>query len=156
MGFLSLVLNFNEDNLAFFLLDYFYIHCYKPMPKTDYFTELRIKSLHFMANLRDVLKYPKFSNSELTDMSMADINSHLFSDSKTLDCLSLKTTVFLQSRLKSMETTHKASSSVQSVLTDLSNSLAEKDLPVDLLDQYGLFIAFEDNTADICLPFDLQ
>lgn len=154
--FLSVALDFNEDTLAFFLLDYFYVNCYKPLVEVNASSAILTKSRHFMANLRDILKYPKFSSSDIANISIADINSHMFMAIDDLDTVSLQVAVFTRSSLQFVSVSYKSYSPVQAMLDDLTVKLSGCRHELCDLDQYGLFVAFDDHTADISLPFDLQ
>lgn len=161
--FFSLILGFDEDSFTFFLLEYFYVQVYTKLEflelDDEELSEIKEKSNLFMGNLRDILKYPKFSNIELVALNIEDLKLYLFRSLQDLRKINLEIHIFLENRIIKRSFEYDYFEPVQHLIEDLQRLPDLKTTEHKaIVEQYDLFIAFDhdDESSDIALAFDLQ
>lgn len=115
-----------------------------------------VRSRQIISNLGDVLKYPKFSSGHLASMSQADIDRLLFADANSLQGGTFFVRMYTKNSVQTREVAYRSSNPVHSLIEELRRLAGESGVEEPVLSQYGLFLAFGDDTADIALPFDTQ
>ena len=153
------MLNFNEDDFASFILDYFYYHCFRRLETFFENNELRqqmAKARQVLGSLRDVLKYPKLSSGHLASMSLDDIDRLLFRRTDDIERCSFDIRIYAGRNIQETGLVFETSKPVQSLVLQLRSVASQAGVDESLLQQYGLFLAFADDTPDIALPFDAQ
>lgn len=158
MMFFTFILNFDEDEFADFVLSYFYKYCYEKLEifyETPYLAEVKTKARYIIGNLRDVMKYPKFSSGHLSSICLQDIDSYLFRITSDYQKSEFLIHVYSKATIKIVKLEFEAHQTVQHMVSELRKIL-EKECTEKVLQQYGLFLSFDDISSDISLSFDVQ
>ena len=162
--FLTFLNNFEESDLIYFAMYQFFQSNYSKYLKMGNSSSqdgklLLAKSLQIMSNLRDAVEYPKFSDIDISELRMSDIQKHLNRTYEQVTVANFTIKLYLPSGIDyisiSLENWSPSQKLYEEVLEKIE-AKAEHHFSKDLQKQYWIFLSFRSSTSNIPLKFDTQ